>query len=242
MYSRETLVPIHTFEWSWKRSHQWKKLVGRDGWLVVKMPIIDPQSYHENKAPTLQVSGWFSHWFVSVGGEGCLFNDSKQIRETRVIFGKQPKQPCEITSNDSSHGIIQWLKFTGQFWKNRLDESSETKKHRNQGFSWHFACGYNTFGAQYMAWFFGVEFRSIVGSNKCSTGLWLQSCLKYKRLRHVTASWNPPPKKMQKFFSQTETCFFLFKKIRDISSSYAPLEFWTMADLPERTTAPLKKQ
>ena len=134
MYSRETLVPIHTFEWSWKRSHQWKKLVGRDGWLVVKMPIIDPQSYHENKAPTLQVSGWFSHWFVSVGGEGCLFNDSKQIRETRVIFGKQPKQPCEITSNDSSHGIIQWLKFTGQFWKNRLDESSETKTTEIKGF------------------------------------------------------------------------------------------------------------
>ena len=63
-----------------------------------------------------------------------MFNDSKQIRETRVIFGKQPKQPCEITSNDSSHGIIQWLKFTGQFWKNRLDESSETKTTEIKGF------------------------------------------------------------------------------------------------------------
>lgn len=119
---------FNTFEWSWKRSHQWKKLVGRDGWLAVKMPSIDSQScYYENKAPTLQVSVCFFHWFVSVGGEGCLFNDSKQIRETRVIFAKQPKQPCDITSNDSSHGIIQWLKFTGQFWDDILDESSETK-------------------------------------------------------------------------------------------------------------------
>lgn len=120
----------------WKRSHQWKKLVGRDGWLVVKMPILDSQScYYETKAPTLQVSVWFSQWFFSVGGEGCLFTDSKQVRETRVIFGKQPEQPCDITSNDSSHGIIQWLKFTGQFWDHKIWRIIRNKKnHRNQGF------------------------------------------------------------------------------------------------------------
>lgn len=121
----------------WKRSHQWKKLVGRDGWLVVKMPILDSQSCHyEKKAPTLQllVLVWFSPWFVSVGGEGWLFNDSKQIRETRGIFGKQPKQPCDITSNDSSHGIIQWLKFTGQFWDRKIWRIIRNKNHRNQGF------------------------------------------------------------------------------------------------------------
>ena len=42
-----------------------------------------------------------------------------------------------------------------------------------------------------------------------------------------------PPKKVQKFFSQTETCFFSSKRLEIL----VPLKFWTMAHLPERTTA-----
>ena len=167
-----------------------------------------------------------------------------------MIFGKQPKQPYDVTSNDSSHGIIQfgkwWLEFIGQFWDDKLDTWSE-KKDRNQGVLFilpvvlFFRSVISTFGAQYMAWNFGrgVSIVRWIQQVFLSDFGW-SHVLSIKGTDISPRLETPQKRSAESLFSNWN---FLFKtKKREIWYYITSFKFCTMADLPERTTGPLKKQ